>query len=1075
MNKKQLVIGFAMALTSFLAPPLASGQNTFGALTGTVTDTTGAVMPDVSVVVRNEGTGVEHSVRTTPTGVYAAPNLNAGTYTVRIDKSGFQSYERSGIHLNANAVLNIDAQLNVTSSGTTVQVTSAATEINTQTATISNVTPSTQLTQLPVITRQKGDQALYGYASYNNGVGRPPFFIANGSRYIDTQPTVDGITAMSYQTGVGGSTVQTGVEATGEVSVQLANAPAEFGRPVQMTMVSKSGTNEFHGSVFEDYNGNALNARDFFAATVPFRVYNNFGGSLGGPIRKNKTFFFADYEGSRESTAVINTLNVPLAAWRNGDFSALSQKVTNPFTGEQFPGNIIPSNLISPVSQKIQSLYFPKPNYGGANLQSGNYRDLLHPGNNGVTVFDKFDARADQYFSSRDIVYARVSYSRMPINAYVAPAIPPFGFRTSLRVANSAVADWTHTFSPAVLNVARLGYTRDNNQITNPVSGSSILQQTGIQGIGVKDIATYPSFNVTGLSAPYVVPNFGGVGTNFEWTDSLNWIHGSHTVKVGIDVIRDRDESYFYGGSVYGTYNFSGAFTGVPYADFLLGIPQTTGRVIPSPIPHQFGTWWAAYFQDQFKMTRHLTLNYGLRWEAQEPYHDNRGLMASFNPASGAMVVADAGVPFINPLFPKNIPIQTATQAGYPSSSLLVSHHAYFYPRFGFAYRPFSSDTMAIRGGYGIYGLTTYGSAGLSLTGGPFAGSESFTNKILNGAPLFSFPSPFLTTGQTPAQAASGIDPNLRVGYMQQWNLAVEREVAGFALGATYVGTHTVNIPYSRNLNQPRPGTQPFSPAALRYPAYISVNWVENGATERYNALQLHAKRTYGGNLFVNAGFTWAKDLTDAQDTQSFAGANIQNAYDRAADRGPNSYVRAERFFANIVYALPVGKGQRWLGDAPMPVNLLLGGWRMGWNVLAESGPYYTPSFSGFDPSNTNSFSGRPDRTGPATFAIPGCPVANPLCPNPANVGRFGNAGRNILKGPGFTDFDLSLMKDFSLTERFVLQFRATATDVFNHANFGIPASNISSPGTYGRVTSTFAELLGQNARQIDFMLRLQF
>lgn len=1075
MGQRQLLRRVAISLFSLLVSHPAPGQATSGAITGTVMDSSGAVMPGVTVLVKNEGTGVAYAALTAATGVYTAPNLNAGTYTVRITKEGFQGYERNGIHLNANAVLNVDAQLDVASTGTTVQVTASATEINTQTPTINNVTPSAQLAQLPVITRQKGDQALYGYASYNNGVGRPPFFIANGSRYIDTQPTVDGITAMSYQTAVGGSTVQTGIEATAEVSVQLANAPAEFGRPVQMTMVSRSGTNEFHGSVFAGYNGNALNARDFFASSVPFRVYNNFGTSLGGPIRKNKTFFFADYEGSRESTAAINTLNVPVAPWRNGDFNGLSQKVTNPFTGQPFPDNVIPANLISPVSRKIQSLYFPKPNYGPATLQAGNYRDLLHPGNNGVTIFDKFDARADHYFSPRDIVYGRVSYSRMPINAYVAPSIPPFGFRTSLRVANSAVLNWSHTFSPTLLNVARFGYTRDNNQITNPVSGDTILQQVGIQGITVKNIPTYPSFNVTGLSSPYVVPFFGGAGTNFEWTDSLSWIHGSHTIKAGFDVIRDRSKSFFYGGSVYGSYNFSGAFTGVPYADFLLGIPQTTGRVIPSPIPHQFGNWWAAYFQDQFKVTRALTINYGLRWEAQEPYHDNRGLMTSFNPATGAVVVADEGVPFINPLFPKRIPVQKASEAGYPSSSLLTGRYGYFYPRVGFAYRPFSNGKTAFRGGYGIYGLTTYGSAGLSLTGGPFAGSESFSNKIVNGTPLFSFPSPFLTNGQTPAQSVSGIDPNLRIGYMQQWNLAVEREVAGFALGATYIGTRTVNIPYSRNLNQPYPGSQPFTPAALRYPAYISVSWTENGGSQRYNALQLHAKRTYGKNLFVNAGFTWAKDLTDTQDTQNFAGSSISNAYDRAAEYGPNSYLRAKRLFTNLVYALPVGNGQRWLGHAPGAVNLLLGGWRMAWNVIAESGPYYTPSFSGFDPSNTNSFGGRPDRIGPTTFAIPGCPAANPVCSNPANVGRFGNSGRNVLQAQGFTDFDLSLMKDFSLSERFALQLRATATDAFNHPNFGIPASNISSPGTYGRVTSTYAELLGQNARQIDFMLRLQF
>ncbi|MGH9469014.1 MAG: TonB-dependent receptor [Terriglobia bacterium] len=1095
-QKLKLLAWIGMLIASFAlfaAPTMA--QSTFGTITGTVTDQSGAVVPGATVTVTNEGTGIQRRVTTTGTGVYVVPDLNLGTYRVDVQKAGFRAYARTEVHLNANRTVDVDARLAVASTGTTVEVTSAAPPLNTQTGTLSNVTLPTQLQQLPVITRQKGDEALYGYELYNTGVSNKLCvgcsIVANGARYQDQQPTVDGITVMSSMDGVGGSTVQTGIEATGEVSVQLANAPAEFSQPVQMTMVSKSGTNQFHGSVFEDYNGNSLNTRNFFSSSVPFRVYNDFGASLGGPIKKDKTFFFLDYEGSRESTEVIDTNNAPLPAWRNGDFSGLSKTVIDPFTQQAFPGNKIPSSLISPVSQKIQALYFQQPNFGPPGLQSGNYRALLHPGNNGVTIYDKFDTRIDHNFSSKDTVFGRLSYNRMPINAYVAHAIPPFGFRTSLRVAPSGVLSWTHTITPSVLNEFRAGVARDNNQIKSPVIGSQILQQVGIQGVSTTGIATYPAFSVSGLTSPGSVPNFAGISTSFEFTDSLSWVRGSHSMKFGFDAIRDREIGFFYGGNVYGTYSFTGAFSGSPYADFLLGIPQSTSNTIPTPISHQFSTWWSAYAQDQYKITRNLTLDFGLRWEAQEPTYDNRGLLYNFDPKTGALVVTDQGLTHVNPQFPSSIPIVTASQAGYPAATLLYGNTANFYPRLGFAYRPFSSEKTVIRGAYGIYGL--YTSLAGDLEGGPYSGGESFTNKIVNGTPLFSLPDPFLSAGKIAAESVSGVNPHLGRGYLQQWNMTVDREIGGFALSASYVGAHTVNLPYYYNIDQPAPSTQAFTPKALPYQDYIFVSWADNGATDNYNGLQLAAKRSYGKNLFLNGGFTWAKDLTNFQDASCFeCQNNIQNAYDRAADYGNSSTYPAKSFFAQVVYTLPFGQGQYLLGSAPKLVDLALGGWRMAWMVDAHSGFFLTPSFDSVDTSNTNNPGGRPDAIAgvspapssgqninnwlnPAAFKVPGCPNADPLCSPLVNIGRFGNAGVNTLEGPGLTDFDLSLMKDFHLTERFTLQFRATATNVFNHPNFGAPASDISSAGTYGSITSTTFDLYGQQSRFIDFMLRLEF
>jgi hypothetical protein len=1084
-----------LLLTALVGARAVQGQTTFGTITGVAKDQTGSVIPNAAVTLTNEKTGFTYKSTTSNSGVYIVPNLLPGSYTLRVEAHGFEPSVTSGINLNANQTANVDAPLMVGGTGNTyVEVKGSQPILNTQTAALSTVLTPEQMEQMPLITRQKGDEGVYGYAFFNTGVSNARCqscsIIANGARYLDQQPTVDGITVMSSMDSVGGSTVQPGLEGMGEVDVILSNASAEFSQPVQLAMVRKGGTNTFHGGFFYNYNGSRFNAANYFSTSVPFRVYNDFGASLGGPILKNKLLFFGDYEGSRESTAVIDTLNVPLPQWRTGDFSSLNTPLIDPHTQLPYAGNKIPSNQISSVSQNIQAMYFLAPNYGPPTLQAGNYRALFHPGNNGVTNYNRFDTRIDFRPSERNSFYGGFSYSRMPISAYVAPVIPPFSFRSSLRVASSGVVAWTHTVSTNLLNEFRVGFARDNNQIKTPVVGDNILSQVGIMGVPVIGIPTYPVFNVTGITSPNVVPNFGGVTTDFELTDNVSWVHKTHLVKAGFDVIRDRNSSFFYGGSVYGTYSFTGAFTGSPYADFLLGTPQSTSLTSPAPTPHWIGDWWAAHIEDQWKPTTRLTINIGLRWEAQEPYSEQKGLMYNFNPASGSLVVPQKALAQVSKLFPSNIPIQTAEQAGYPSTNLVDKHFANFYPRMGIAYRPYGDNTV-IRGGYAMYGLTTYGSAAGFLSGGPFSGSESFTNKFVNGSPLFSFPHPFLDTGTIASQSVNGINPHLKIGYLQQWSLTLEQEIAGFDLGGSYVGARTSNLPYVRNLNQLEPGLALFSAARHPYPNYFSIAWADNGGVDNYNSLQLFAKKPYGKNLVVNAGFTWAKDLTNVQDNSSFGGSQIQDAYNLNGDYGNSSAYIGKNFFAQIVYTLPIGKGQMFLGNAGRTTDLLIGGWRMAWIVDKHSGFYFTPTFSGYDTSNTNSFTGRPDVVSgvspyaahktitswlnPSAFKIPGCPDTTPVCSTPSNVGRFGNASVNSLVGPGLTDVDLSLYKDIHLGEKIVSKFNATATNVFNHPNFGVPAANIKSTGTYGVVTSTAADLYGQQSRFLDFGMRVQF
>lgn len=1089
--ERKASVAFALLLLLSVVPS-ALAQSTFGSITGTVTDQSGAVVPNASITVTNQDTGATRRASVATDGVYSATDLLPGTYTVHLEAAGFNTLERRGVALFANRVVNVDLQLTVGSASTQVDVTTSAPVINTETGTTSYTKTAEHLEDMPLLVRQSNTNE--GFAIYNPGVGVNDSgnFYANGVRQIDTYLSNDGIVEMADPTGVGGGPIAPDLESVAEINYILADAPAEFKSPVNFTTVTKSGTNQFHGSAYYDYNGSALNARDFFANKVPFRVYNNYALSLGGPIKKNKAFFFADYEDSRNHIENVINANTPLAPWRTGDFSGLLSQgvvITNPFTGQAFQNNQIPASFINPTSQKIQNFFYPLPNFGSPDQQSGNYRALRH----GSLDFKVVDGRVDYNFSEHDTVFGRFSSRRFPINVY-ENVLPPLGQRDQLRTDSTAVISWTHSFTPSVINEFRIGYARNRNFFEPHLIGSDIISQVGIQGIPTVGLHNVPVFNVTGLTSTNQLSHNLGLDTNEQLTDNLSWTHGPHSLKFGLDVIRDQIPGGGIPNSVYGIYNFTGAYSGFAYADLLLGLPQTTSLTNPIPPADLFGTMWALYAQDQWKVNSRLTLNYGLRWELQGPYYDKFGHIFSFDPKKGALVVPDNGLARVNPLFPKNIPIETASQAGYPDRTLIRFPKLNFYPRFGLAYKLTSDGKTVIRTGYGIYGNTIYGAAAESMEGGPFAGSETFYNAITNGKPLLTFPNPFVSgSGQVaPFQNVAGFNPNLSTPYTQQWNVTLERQIRTVGLSIGYVGSQSVKLLYQRNINQPPPSKTPFQ--GFLNPNFSSIIWTENGGTESYNSLQVSAVKNLGRNLTFSSGWTWARDLTDQLDNDWVFGQAIQNQYDRRAERGNNLFTPTHRFYADVVWSLPVGAHQPFLNDMPKVADAVLGGWRISSVVTLQTGQFFTPTFDGFDPSNTNNFGGRPDvipgvsltpqggRTinnwfNVGAFAIPGCPTSNPVCSNPANVGRFGNAGNDILVGPPMKNVDLALMKAFHIRERATLQFQAIFANAFNHPSFGNPGGDISSPSTAAQITSTHSNYLkgSGSARSINFALRLQF
>jgi hypothetical protein len=926
-----------------------------------------------------------------------------------------------------------------------------------------------------------------GWAVYNPGTGvnNSASIFANGVRQLDSYMSTEGIVEMADPDGVGGGQIGPDLDSVAEITYTLANSAAEFKTPVNYTIVTKSGTNQFHGGAFYEYNGGIMNARTFFAASVPFRVYNDYVLSLGGPIRRNKTFFFVDFDSENSHGEQVVTANTPLVAWRTGNFG--STNIKNPLTGVAFPNNQIPSSLINPIALAAQNYFYPAANFGAATLQSGNWRGIHKT----IGTPKAFDGRVDQNFGEHDAVFGRSTYR--PVASLTGSAfMPPLGTGVQNRNSSTAIISWTHTFSPGLINEARGGFARNYNRYYPDLIGSDILSQIGITSIGTKGIHGLPYFTITGLTGTNQSSDGLSLDTDFQVTDNVSWVRGPHAMKFGIDVIRDLIGGYTV-PNIYGTYNFTGAYSGAAYADFLLGLPQTTGLSIPTPNQYQRGVMWAVYAQDQWKVTPRLTLNYGLRWEAPGPYYDKYGRIFSFDPRNGSLVLPNNGLSSVNPYYPNNIPVESATQAGYPDNTLLQSHKLNFYPRFGAAYKLTSDGKTAIRVGYGIYGNTMYGSIAQSLVGGPFSGSETITNAITNGVPLVTLNNPFAATGKGAAlQNVTGINPNITIPYTEQWNITLERQVGSIGLSLAYIGSHSVGLLYPRNLNQPLPSLAKFS--GFLYPGLNTITWVENGGGESYNGLQLAASKTLGNGVTFTTGYTWAHDMTDQLDSGNFDGQLLQNAYDRHVERANNTYTVRQRLFGVAVWALPVGSGRQFLNHMPRVANAVLGGWRLSTTVTLQTGQFFTPSFSGSDPSNTNHLGGRPDAipgvsTTPSggqsianwvnlgAFAIPGCPLSTPLCSSPANVGRFGTAGNNILTGPPMRNVDFALFKDFHPIERILLEFEVQATDAFNHTNFGNPSANISSPATGSVITSTLTNYLQGSgaARAVYAMLRVKF
>jgi hypothetical protein len=589
-----------------------------------------------------------------------------------------------------------------------------------------------------------------------------------------------------------------------------------------------------------------------------------------------------------------------------------------------------------------------------------------------------------------------------------------------------------------------------------------------------------PNFTISGFGA-ITVTNFDRPQEmTYDLIDNLTFIRGRHSLKAGFNLKKNQTSREPVPISVFGRYDFTGTFAGFSYADFLLGLPQTTQRYSPRGRTYGRNTVLAGYIQDDYKVHPRVTLNLGLRYEWMNPFADRYDRMFNFDPASGSLVVPSQTVidRDISPIYPSSIRIITAEQAGFPQRGLRESDINNFDPRVGIAWRPLGNARTVLRAGFGVYRNNLSSTMFESLTQGPFVSNETFTNRIVSGAPLFQFPEPFLGVGALGAQDISSVDRNLFNPYTMQWNLSAEQEYASIGFRASYIATHSVNLLYRRNMNQPPASTTPFNNDRRPYPQFRNITMISNGAASKYDAFQLEAERKFAGGLYFQSGWTWAKQLAHGPDSGD-EGPQIENAYNRDAEWGDELYLMRHRFVSTAVWELPFGPGKSWLSGLRGIPGQVVGGWLISGIAILQTGQRFTPTFSGRDISNTNTTAGRPDRIADGNLPKDQRTIdrwfdVSAFVVPPVNTGRFGNSGVGILEGPGTANFNVSLAKNFRFREQGRVEFAVSATNAFNRPNFVNPAANISAPNAVGRITATQARDEA-GPRTLMFNTRIEF
>ncbi|MCI0627466.1 MAG: TonB-dependent receptor [Acidobacteria bacterium] len=1061
------------------------GQTTQGEIRGTVSDESGAIIPGADVTVTSLEKGFKRTAVTNEQGFYSVPHLEPGVYMLEIALTGFMRFVQERVAVASRGQVRVDAKLTVGQVSDRMVVEAETPVIETDTGRISDGVDYRSLRDVVMNGRGVHNWFIQTAGALTGNGGTQ----INGSRGYSNGVTLDGASIERGYDGNAFQSLRPDQEMLREVRIDSVNNSAEFGHQATISQTSLNGSNEFHGQATYNHQNGALSARDFFAVRRPRGLpIHNWYVSVGGPVSApglykghNRTFFFFHHDGQERSSDGPLVFNTPTPAMRSGDFSAFPA-IRDPFTGQPFPNNVIPSNRLTPAALKLMERFYALPE--GPNRGTATPTSNFSASNPSGRIDRAWSLRIDQNLNPGHTLFVRYWQSIFDFRSTDDGLPSEVRQGPDFRVAatRSAIVSDTYSFTPKLLNEFRLGYLRFSEPRHGALKGKDVVDLAGLTGYPNPldpDAFGLPQVTITGLRGITTTPQSRDTQNQWNVVNHVTWIHGSHSLKFGGDLKHNSDSQFPASPTLqFGAFNFDGFATGQPFADFLLGIPRTSSHSSFIGSFHGSNNEWSIFLQDDWNLTKSFNLNLGIRYERHMPWNAADNRIHSFDPATGSIVVPDADtIKKIHPLFPASIPIITASQARYPERSLVETDNNDVAPRIGFAWRT-GLHGLVVRGGYGVFYNFEANKGFRSMTGGPFVAAETFDNRITNGQPLWNWPQAFPSLAARPLGIQDiFVTARDRISsYMHQWNLTAEKQIGEYGLRLSYIGSSGIQLPFTRNLNQPRPSTTPFNQALRPYPLFRNITYFDGGASQQYNSFQTELTKRFSDGFSLTAHYTWAKNLTNSNVTSIFGGS-LENAHDRAAERGNEENTPPQRFMAYFIWDVAA------LSNRNPVMKGFLGGWRISGNVAANSGVFYTPFFTGRDISNTNVTTGRPDRISDgnlgsertlarefdlSAFVIPA-----------TGSGRFGNSGRGIIQGRGYWGMNLGLFKYFNLTEQLKFRLQAGIKNVFNHPKFGGrfgPQLNITAP-TAGQTTRTDIITLNDvNAsRDIEVGVRIEW
>ncbi len=1165
------------------------GQQAQGSLTGIVTDPSGAVVPGVTVTAVAQGIGFTRSAVTQPDGSYTLPLLPPGTYKVTAEKAGFERSVEGPIELLVDQHLKLDIRLRVGAPTTSITVAATPPVVDTQTSSVGTTIESQKVRQLPLNGRNFLQLTLFtpgvvpGTSGSENS-SRGGAINVNGLRESMNSFLLDGITNTSVA--VGTYAVTPPVDSVQEFRMETGVYEAKFGTNAgaQVNVVTRSGTNQFHGTFYDFLRNSALDARNFFEPTVPPFKRNQFGGTVGGPVLlpgydgHDRSFFFFAYEGLRERRAFFERSHVPTLAERAGDFQAdlaptcptqtllLDPLVlVDPSAPLTVPNNNLNSLLpllnaqgLDPIGSAFVNLY-PAPNIPGASCGAANY---IVESTRRIDT-DSYVSRVDHRWGTQDSLFARY-------NLTSDREFRPFNEDTNLtgygvkvhNVNHSAGFDWTHVFSPQLLNEFKLGYNRWTEHFNNEDQGNPFAATLGLIGLPTSGrLSGIPRINFTGyatIGSQINNPQGGAVNT-FQFADTLTQVHGNHTLAYGFDIRPIKRGNFRRDITIRGQYDFTGVVTGglvlsalqktLPPAQFqqiaaqlfaacppsscsfgngvadaLLGVPQDWINGFEAYVSGT-GTEWDYFAQDTWKLRPNLTLNLGLRYEFNSLVTDKNDHFANFDFSRGLIVTAGRGQASLlrfDPLTGLYVPAGVENFGSTAENrALQYPDRDNFAPRFGFAWQPFRKARTVVRGGYGVYYDQTFGDVYFQRAQNPpfvrvTAGRidqalpallpliESGQLPLLSGALLKDA---FVLAAVPNFPRISPFQVDFQDGMVQQWSLDFQRELPGsWLIDLGYVGTRGLRLPRIVDPNQANialaiaeglinPTTGLPEPQARRFPSFDqNFVYTESSGKSAYHAAQVKFERHFSAGLAFLGAYTWSKAIdTNSTFLDDDRNENFpQNSLDLAAEKAPSDFDFRHRLSVAYVYDLPFGS-TLWK-SSNRSVNYLVRDWQLAGIATAQSGPPFTAQIGGNVSCTSEATSAglglssdRPDLIGnpyPAHQTPNQWVLASAFRDPRFNAAgtqvlpcAFGNAGRNILRGPGLADWDFSLLRRFRLTESKAVEFRAEMFNMFNRPNFETPQRDVASQ-SFGQIFNTVQPIAGLasggpgDPREVQFALK---